>query len=325
MPKIRPDLLISFGFILAGLGLLIRLFLISQAPQILAPIPPKMIALAPIPIPKIYHFSAQNSAPISDELKAIFSASQAAFLKQLSSDNLVALDLNSHATLLSQGETVLNYPASTTKLMTALVAIDHYQLDQVLEVKAEAFTQGTVVGLKIGEKITVKNLLYGLLIQSGNDAAFVLANNYPGGYPKFVEAMNQKAQDLHLSQTHFDNPSGLDQDNHQTTAWDLAILADEVLKHDLLKEIVSTKTITIGDQSAKIEHLLINTNELLDDQEIFGVKTGTTPLAQEVLITLVKKQNQQILIVVMDSRDRYADTKKIINWIFDQYDFFRVE
>lgn len=242
------------------------------------------------------------------------------FTDSLSAQSVYVMDVDSSTPLLVKNPTDRRYPASTTKLLTALVSIRHYDLDQEFQVKEEAFTLGTTMGLKLGERISVRNLLYGLLMNSGNDAAFVLANNYPGGYDRFVQAMNLLAIELHLSQTTFTNPSGLDEEGHQSSARDLALLAREVMKTPFLRHIVSTPTYVMQTASGEAVRELRSTNALLGSEPgVMGVKTGTTLLAGEVLITQVERNGRQLLIVLMGSQDRYGETRRIIQWILDQY------
>ncbi|MGD9129551.1 MAG: hypothetical protein PVJ09_03635 [Candidatus Woesebacteria bacterium] len=241
-------------------------------------------------------------------------------LAQLTAQSYLVIDLASSAILLEKEARSLRYPASTTKLMTALVAAKTYPDNRTLVVNKEAFTQGNTMGLRLKEQIAVKELLTGLLVASANDAAFVLASNHPLGYAGFVLEMNQMAEALHLENTRFTNPSGLDDQNHQSTAFDLAIISREFLKNTFLKELVEQKKIIVTDTTGRIKHYLYNTNDLLGSEEgVRGLKTGTTPWAGQVLITLLERDNHQILIVLMNSQDRYRETKEIIDWVFKNY------
>jgi len=294
--------------------LLVQGGLLSSKPEEIAIEKPDISLLQYQPIPvKIASESAQL---VSEEQ----------LLNSLSAKSIVIIDIKSGAILLEKEAHTATYPASTTKMMTAIVAKTSYPQDEVITVTKEAFTTGNIMGLRLGEKMTVKNLLAGLLINSGNDAAFALANNHPLGYQGFVDQMNYKAQQLHLDNTSFNNPSGLDQKNHQSTAFDLATLAKEVIKDDYFKELVATRSARVSNVDETITHQLYNTNSLLGNVEgIKGVKTGTTDLAGEVLISLVERNNHQVLIVVMGSKGRYVDTKAIINWIFENYKWLEAD
>lgn len=237
-----------------------------------------------------------------------------------SSSAIYVMDRASASILYQQNEQQIHYPASTIKMMTALVARKIYSLDQILPIKSEAFATGSTAHFVVGEEITVQNLLYALLLPSGNDAALVLANHHPQGYEGFVKEMNQTAQEIHLTNTVFQNPSGLDVDQQETTARDLAILANQLMKDSVLGQIVGTKQIIITDKTGKIKHNLVSTQELLGIiPGVVGIKTGTTTSAGENLITEVDRDGHQVIIVLLGSQNRYNETKAIIDWIFGQY------
>jgi D-alanyl-D-alanine carboxypeptidase (penicillin-binding protein 5/6) len=243
------------------------------------------------------------------------------FTASLSAQAIVALDYESGSTLLAKNPKTPLYPASTTKLMTALVALDHYRLDQVLTVPVGLERVGHTVGLRVGEQFTVKSLLAAILVNSGNDAAQLLAQGLSN--TSFVDLMNNKAQQLHLADTRFANASGFDHSQQQMTAADLALLAKEALKQSMISELVNTQQMQITDVTGQSAYELFNTNQLLyQESGIHGVKTGTTPLAGQVLITLWNQKQEQhkhpVLIVVMNSQDRYHDTRLIINWLKSQ-------
>jgi len=211
--------------------------------------------------------------------------------------------------------------------MTALVSLDYYKLSDVLTV-GKLEVNGETIKLVEGEKMTVENLLYGLLVASGNDAALVLAQNYPGGQINFVQAMNQKAQDLNLTHTYFANPTGLDSnkegkiltDFSYTTALDLARLAAFALKNENFLRFVSTTNITISDIQGKIFHKLDNVNELLGKfSGVKGVKTGWTEEAGECLVGYTERDNHGLITVIMGSQDRFGETTKLVNWVFGNF------
>jgi D-alanyl-D-alanine carboxypeptidase (penicillin-binding protein 5/6) len=162
--------------------------------------------------------------------------------------------------------------------------------------------------------------LKALLIPSGNDAAFVLATHHPLGYAGFTAAMNNVAQELHLDESHFSNPSGLDQQDQTASAHDLAILANEIMKDPVLRQIVGTPHTVISDTTGTIHHSLQSTHELLGVEDgVIGVKTGTTEFAGENLITAVNRDGHEVIIVVLGSQQRYGETKALIHWIFTKY------
>ena len=196
--------------------------------------------------------------------------------------------------------------ASTTKIMTAIIVLENANLSDIVTVdKKAAGTGGSRLGLKVNDKITVHDLLYGLMLCSGNDAAVALANHIGGSIEGFAEKMNKKAKELGCVNSHFITPHGLDQDGHYTTAYELACITDYALNIPKFKEIVSTKgyTVTINAQSKAIT----NTNELLGNMDgVYGVKTGFTNGANRCLVTAYKSGDLDIITVVLG-----ADTKKI--------------
>lgn len=237
----------------------------------------------------------------------------------LSSAGVYIKDLDSGAILFAKNETERFSPASTTKIMTALVGMDAFRLDDVLTVKT-VVREGRTMGLVEGEKMTFEYLLDGALIHSANDAAYVIAENYPEGVQAFVESMNRKAETLKLTDTHFTNPIGFDNENHYTTAKNLATLAEVVLANKTLAKTVGIRNITVSDTLYSHFHTLTNVNELLGKiAGVSGVKTGFTPNGGEILISEVKKKGRNILIVLLRSQDRFGETEKLIQWIFDSF------
>src|SRR3989344_1698878 len=216
------------------------------------------------------------------------------------------------------------FPASTTKLMTALVALDAYDTDQVLTARTASQAVGSTIHLVNGDQLTVENLLYGLLVDSGNDAGLVLAENYPGGYTQFITRMNQKVRELGLTSTHFTNVSGLINDDHYTTVTDLTVIARAAIRNATIRKIVSTKTITITDITGSKKYYLESTNKLLGMDGVKGLKTGWTPESGECLVTLVTRDGKSILVTLLGSDDRFGESAKLINWVYDNFDWMQI-
>jgi len=247
------------------------------------------------------------------------------FIASLSAQSFVAIDVDSAAILLEKDAHQKVSPASTTKIMTALVAKDLFDLEQALTVKNKSLNIGHTIGFEKGEKFSTNDILKALLVNSGNDAAEILAQNHPEGYDAFILAMNRKAVDFHLLDSVFSNPSGLDSTSHYSTAFDLSLLARELMKDQVLREMVRTQQVQIQNLSSNRRYYLYNTNLLLGiEPGVVGIKTGTTDLAGEALITQVEREGKQILIVVLGSQDRYSDTKQIIDWIFSHYQWLEI-
>jgi len=204
--------------------------------------------------------------------------------------------------------------ASVTKLMTVLVALETLSPDDVVTVPKAAIIGNASMGLEAGQKVHVRTLLYGALLPSGNDAAMTLAIRAAGSEQAFVEKMNQRAAEWGLTATHFANPHGLDAPDHYASARDLSQLALRALNNPLIAEIVATPAITIEGFN------LTNTNQLLTTYPgAYGVKTGTTDNAGQVLIAAVKRPQGDALTVVMNSSDRFAETTGLMDFYFDHW------
>ncbi len=239
----------------------------------------------------------------------------------VSAQAVLAVDLNSGATLYEKDPDKELLPASTTKIITALVAMDYYYDDQILEVKGIK-TEGQKMGLVEGEKIRVADLLDGLLVYSANDAAEVLAENYGYGREDFIAAMNRKAKELYLDNSVFTNPTGLDTNGDEitSTARDLIKVSETAMKNPEFAGIVGTKEITVTSIDGKISHKLANLNELLGKVPgVLGIKTGWTESARENLVTYVERDGRKVILAVLGSQDRFGETKELIDWIFANY------
>jgi len=208
--------------------------------------------------------------------------------------------------------------ASLTKLMTALVALENAKETDVFTISQNAVAQeGEMGNLVPGEKITLKNLLYIILVTSSNDAAQAIAENIPS----FVDLMNQKAQTLDLKNTSFKDSSGLDPANF-SSAWELVKIMEEVLKNPLLSKIMQTQKITVFSADKKIKHSIESTDKLLGRvPDVIGGKTGYTEEAGNCMILAIKspKNDGTIISVVMNSPDRLLEIETLINWTKKAY------
>ena len=201
--------------------------------------------------------------------------------------------------------------ASTTKIMTALVALEQYDLEQAVTIRPEwCGIEGSSIYLKPGETLSVSDLLYGLLLESGNDAATALAGLDPDG--SFVEKMNLKARELGLKDTHFDNPSGLDGETHYTTAYELAKLTAVAMENPAFAEIVSTQQKRIGGRT------LNNHNRLLSEIGACGVKTGYTMACGRCLVSAKEQDGRLLICVTLNDRNDWADHKALYAFGFGQ-------
>lgn len=243
----------------------------------------------------------------------------------LSAEAAIVMDIDSAVMLYEKNSRERLYPASTTKMMTAVIAIENYPLEKVVGVGKFDVPQYKI-GLMEGENISVENLLYGTLVASGNDAAEALASTFPGGRDEFILAMNQKAKELHLLDTQFRNPTGVDEEGHFSTALDLGRLAIYALGEPVFSRIVATQKTSVYSEDGKIEHKLSNINSLLGKLEgVKGIKTGYTEKAGESLVALTERKGHKILTVVLGSMDRFSETENLIEWAFSNHDWISPE
>lgn len=307
MPKFNLKKLGYLRLVLASLLLLFTLCYPGHNYLQTLGINPGPIIAYDLPSPRISLY------PQNDQTKAPYVSSRAVLIK----------DLGSKTDIYAKNADVMMMPASITKLMTAVVALDHWHdLNVAIEVKNEDRAIGQTIDLVKGESITIQNLLYGLLIHSGNDAALAVAENYPGGYDAFVAAMNRKAQSLHMTNTTFKNPSGVEQLGHLTTARDIATLAAYAMQNAEIARIVSIKRIIATDITGQIIHDLETTNELLGVVPgLKGIKTGWTSGAGECLVSYIERDSHKIIVVVLGSLSRFGDTSKLVEWAFGHHDW----
>lgn len=240
----------------------------------------------------------------------------------------IVLDRNSKFILYGKNENEKSKMASTTKIITAIVVIENANLEEITTVSPKAAgTGGSRLGLHTNDKISIINLLYGLLLCSGNDAAVALAEFTSGSVENFSILMNNKATELGLTSTHFVTPHGLDNDEHYTTAYELALLTDYALKNKTFSNIVGTKSHTI--QINNSYKTLSNTNELLGNFEgVYGVKTGFTNGANRCLVTAIKRGNMDIICIVLGAdtkKDRTKDSIKLIEYAYKNFELVNVK
>lgn len=212
--------------------------------------------------------------------------------------------------------------ASTTKIMTALVTCKNTEnFDEVVTIHDNAVgIEGTSMYLRKGEKLTVKELLFGLMLPSGNDAAMALAYHIGGGEEKFVEMMNAQASELGLKNTHFANPHGLDADGHYTSALDLALITAEGMKNDMFREIIATKNVRVTGSKENEPRLLSNKNRLLKTLDgCTGVKTGFTDNAGRCFVCSCNRDGMTLISVVLNCGPMFEESVRLMNLCFEKY------
>ena len=262
-----------------------------------------------------------NEVDFEDAIEV--TASNVSELPKTNSRRYIVYDRISKSMIIGKNEDVKSAMASTTKIMTTIVILEKADLNEKVTVSAKA--GGT--GLKRGDKASVRDLLYGLMLRSGNDAAVALAEHVGGSVKGFAELMNEKAIELGLTNTHFVTPHGLDDANHYTTALELAKLTDYAMDNETFAKIVGTKstTIYINNQSRQIN----NTNELLGVLNgVVGVKTGFTNNAGRCLVTETKRNNMDIITIVLGAdtkKDRTKDSVNLIEYTFSKYKMYNLE
>ena len=255
-------------------------------------------------------------------------ASNVSELPKINSRRYIVYDRISKSMIIGKNEDVKSAMASTTKIMTTIVILEKADLNATVTISAKAGeTGGSRLGLKRGDKASVKDLLYGLMLRSGNDAAVALAEHVGGSVKEFAELMNEKAAELGLTNTHFVTPHGLDDPNHYTTALELAKLTDYAMDNETFARIVGTKstTIYINNQPRQIN----NTNELLGVLNgVVGVKTGFTNNAGRCLVTEIKRNNMDVITIVLGAdtkKDRTKDSVNLIEYTFSKYKMYNLE
>lgn len=261
--------------------------------------------------------------PVNLDMSAINVSADATNEPQISSRRAIVLERNSNAVLYEKNSLEVCKMASTTKIMTCILILENCNLDSQVTVSAyAASTYGSRLGLHTNDVLSVQDLLYGLMLCSGNDAAVCLAEFCGGSVDGFANMMNLKAAELSLENTHFVTPHGLDNENHYTTARDFAILTDYALDNPLFVQIVGTKYYTVSiNGSAKDIH---NTNALLGNiPSVYGVKTGYTSQAGRCLISSAKQDNLDIIVVIFGSDTsniRNSDSIALINYVFSNFE-----
>ena len=233
----------------------------------------------------------------------------------------IALDADSKVVLAGRNSEVIMPMASTTKILTALVTLKYGDLDKLVEISPKASSvRGSVAGYRKGEEISLKELLFGLMLRSGNDAAIAIAEGVAGSEEEFVRLMNEYAASLGLIDSHFCSPHGLDSEEHYSTVYDLAVLTSESRKHPLFDEIVSTKDITKDKYGFSRDYHNIN-KILWQLPNATGVKTGYTGGAGKCLVTSVDISGREVIIVVLDSPGRWKETTKVNNFVEKNYEY----
>lgn len=246
---------------------------------------------------------------------------------KIDAKSMIVIETGNNKILYSQKENEKLAIASTTKIVTAITVIENCKnLDEKVKIKRETLNvEGTSIYLKAGEEWTVKELLYGLMLQSGNDAANALAQHISGSYTEFCATMNSAMHKIGALDTSFTNPHGLDNKEHYSTAKDLAIITSYALKNDTFKQIVSSKSFDINDNGTRTFRRFVNKNRLLNSLSgCIGVKTGYTSKAGRCLVSACERNGMQIVCVVLNCGPMFEKSVELIEKAFTQYKLYQI-
>ncbi|MEK4223154.1 D-alanyl-D-alanine carboxypeptidase family protein [Bacillus sp. FSL W8-0116] len=242
----------------------------------------------------------------------------------ISAKSAVLMDQNSGRILYEKDPHEIKRIASITKIMTAIVAIESGKLNDTVKVSERAVhTEGSSLYLQPGEKIKLKDLVYGLMLRSGNDAAVAIAEHVGGSVEGFVFLMNQKAKEIGMKNTHFSNPHGLDDsDDHFSTAYDMALLTKYAMQNKTYRKIAGTKVYKVPDPRGDWDRVWKNKNKLLTEKYPYstGGKTGYTKKAKRTLVSTAQKGDFDLIAVTLDDPNDWDDHIKMFDYAFDRYD-----
>ena len=242
-------------------------------------------------------------------------------MPEVTSQSACVIDVDSGRILAGKNENQQAEPASITKILTAMVTLENADVSQVVTIPAAAAgVEGSSLYIKAGEQYSLEDLLYGLMMRSGNDAATAIALSVGGSVEHFVEMMNQKAQQLGCTGTHFNNPHGLPDENHYTTAHDMALITAAALRNETFAKIVSTKNYVMEPDGAGETRSLQNKNKLLWQYDgAIGVKTGYTKSAGKTYVGAAERNGVRVAVVVLGASDMWGDATALLDDAFASY------
>ena len=242
-------------------------------------------------------------------------------VKALSNDAEIVLEVNSKRVLYQKNAYDKKFMASTTKILTAITVIENFDINKEITISNKTVgIEGSSIYLEEGEILTVKDLLYGLMLRSGNDCAETLAVELAGSIDDFSKLMNELAQKIGALNSNFVNPHGLHDDNHYTTAYDLALISAYAINNDTFKEIVSTKYVEIPWTTRNYNRKLYNKNKMLSRYEgCTGIKTGFTKKAGRCLVTSCEKDGLELICVVLNCGPMWERTANLLDNCYSTY------
>lgn len=249
----------------------------------------------------------------------------------IEADGGILMDADTGTILYGKNINEAYYPASITKLLTAQVVLDRCALDETVEFSQNAVynveQRSKSLSMDTGDRMSVKDCLYGLILHSANEVANALAEHAAGSTEEFAKLMNEKAKELGCTDSNFVNPSGLNDPEHYTTAYDMALIAREALKYPEIVEIMGTRVYKIPPSKKAPEgqtispgHKMLKKNDAAYDPRVFGGKTGFTSLAGNTLVTYARKDDMTLIAVILNGHQtHYSDTKKLLDFGFSQF------
>ncbi len=248
------------------------------------------------------------------------------FVSAESYSSEIVMELNSHRVLCANNERVKKYMASTTKILTAITIIENCTLSDIVTVTDKTVgVEGSSIYLEVGEKLSVEDLLYGLMLRSGNDCAETLAVYCSGTLEAFAELMNKTATKIGAVNSNFVNPHGLHDDNHYTTAYDLALISCYAMKNDNFRKIVSTKSVTIPFTTRDFNRHLVNKNKMLKEFDgATGIKTGYTKRAGRCLVSSCLRNGMELICVVLNCPPMFERSKSLLSEAFSQFKLYKL-
>ena len=249
----------------------------------------------------------------------LFGTGFAAGQPQLSAKSAVLIDAFTGRILIDKNASERHYPASITKIMTLIIAMERGNINDIITVSADIpKTEGSSIYLEAGQTISLIDLMYGMMLQSGNDATMAVAEHLAGNMSNFAKLMNEKANALGCNNTHFVNPNGLPDEQHYSTAIDMAKITAFGYRYQLFEKIVATEKYVIFNTIRNQDQALFNENKMLWRYDgCNGVKTGYTDIAGHTLTVGAKRNGIQLIAVVMDADEKWTDTEKMLDYGFE--------
>lgn len=238
----------------------------------------------------------------------------------------IVMEINSKRVLKENNAYSKKFMASTTKILTAVCVIENCDLEKIVTIdKNSVGIEGSSIYIKEGEKISVKELLYGLMLRSGNDCAVALAYETSKSIENFSRLMNETAKKIGAINSNFTNPHGLHDNNHYTTAYDLALISCYAMQNSTFREIVSTKKITVSNSTCDYKRVLINKNKMLSEFEgCTGIKTGFTKKAGRCLVSSAKRDGMEIVCVVLNCPPMWEESKNALTECFNKFSLYKI-